>query len=121
MSSTVYICQASPEHNYASLERFGTIRKIATRSIYPDEAETRAKHLADWSLQQLAQFDPDVDFIALAGDPAIISIVTAIAMSRAFQRGRPYIRLLKWDRNEQAYYIIPFKFPLYIGGLRGKS
>lgn len=45
----------------------------------------------------------DSDFLLLAGDPAIIGLATAIAAK--YNSGR--VNLLKWDRQENKYFVVP--------------
>lgn len=54
----------------------------------------------------LKEIKPE-DYLLLAGDPALIGIVTAIAAD--YLDGE--INLLKWDRQEKVY--LPFHLSLY--------
>lgn len=52
----------------------------------------------------MLSYDPAVDFILLAGDPAIIGYCIHIAMERAKRKRIPEVKMLKWNRKGGGQY-----------------
>ena len=66
--------------------------------IYADNIDERMPNLMARAYEMMSDFDPDTDYIALTGGSFFIS-VCIWAVSHL-----PHVKLLRYDRNEAAYY-----------------
>jgi len=52
---------------------------------------------------KMIDYDADKDFVVAAGDPVAIMIAGAVAAAA----GRGRFKILKWDRLERRYFVVP--------------
>lgn len=94
----VFVVQETMRHNVLPAELYGELKFIlppqAQVGFSPGPMVTRMKRI-------LRDFNND-DFLLLIGDPAAMSIATAIVS--AYNGGK--FRFLKWDKREMKYYPI---------------
>ena len=96
---TVYIVQEAPGKNLVPAQKYGELELLLPArtnlmlSTGPEVLKLKRK-LSDFN---------DEDYLLLVGDPAAIGLCCAIAAS---VNGR--FSVLKWDRQEMAYYPVTF-------------
>lgn len=107
MSAKVFITQDderadSARYNFADLDRFGQKVTLFKRSTYPDEVDLRVQFLVERANKVFDKYEynPDLDYVALVGDPLGVAVVFMIMGSRGIDK----VRALKFDRREGAYY-----------------
>jgi len=108
---TVYIIQQDDKKNLRAAGRFGAIKYLFTRGVFPDNQQERVKEMIRIARKILQDFDPKTDYIVPIGDPVSITIVAAI-LSEMYE----IIPVLKWDGEAEAYY--PVTIDLQIGDLK---
>lgn len=96
---SVYIVQVAPKLNYVPAEAYGELIPI----FKPGEQVTSltVDSALDTAESVLHNYDADIDYLLLTGDPAAIAVATAVIARR---HGR--IRLLKWDREACRYHVV---------------
>ncbi len=97
MSSKVYVVQEASGRNLLPAQDFGTIEVLLPPGNVAFSSSPTVRRLR----QGLRTFS-DEDYLLLMGDPAAIAMAGAIASES--NRGR--IKLLKWDRQEQHYFVV---------------
>lgn len=96
---TVYVIQSVKGFDYSGLIPFGQPKFVTYRHCFADEAEVHVQGLYKAARELSANFNPDEDYLAIAGDPINIVVLTSILLK---DHGRA--RLLKFDRKFDGYY-----------------
>jgi hypothetical protein len=103
--STVYLVHQI-HNDISSAMRWGEIKYINLRYFYADEL--RGEEIPTTFLDNLKrcadQFNPDTDFLLVAGDHAQL-----IAFSSLLAVRHPFFRILRFDRIASAYF--PIRVP----------
>ncbi len=104
MGAKVFVTQDEDRLDLSGLDQFGKKITIFTRSTYPDEADKRIQFMVNRakSVFNRYEYNPDIDYVALVGDPLGIAVSFMIMGAR----GLDTVRCLKYDRQERAYYEI---------------
>lgn len=92
----VFVVQDDGQKNLLPALKFGSIEPLISGR---DSQLYNTAPLVEELEAKLASFDED-DYLLLVGDPAAIAICAIIAARRT----GGLIQLLKWDRQERAYY-----------------
>ena len=94
---TVYVTQEMGR-NIRSAEKFGDLKVLL-----PDNRQIvlSSGPIAFKLKQELKDFNDD-DYLLLIGDPAIIAVAAAVAA----KVNNGFFKVLKWDRDDKAYYDI---------------
>ena len=94
---TVYVTQEMGK-NIRSAEKFGDLKVLL-----PDNRQIvlSSGPIAFKLKQELRDFNDD-DYLLLIGDPAIIAVAAAVAA----KVNNGFFKVLKWDRDDKAYYDI---------------
>jgi|TARA_R110000824_G_scaffold64906_3_gene169417 hypothetical protein len=94
---TVYVTQEMGR-NIRSAEKFGDLKVLL-----PDNRQIvlSSGPIAFKLKQELKNFNDD-DYLLLIGDPAIIAVAAAVAA----KVNNGFFKVLKWDRDDKAYYDI---------------
>lgn len=108
--STVYVTQNDGRLDLNPLNKYGGQCALFGRSIYPDDAEERIKVMYEIAHNRLAKFNPDQDYLALAGDPVSVAMAVSVLTRLLENTGHDGFRVLKWDGIAKGYYEI--KIPL---------
>jgi|TARA_R100001463_G_scaffold6036_1_gene20012 hypothetical protein len=94
---TVYVIQEMGR-NIRSAEKFGDLKVLL-----PDNRQiVLSSGPISFKLRQELKTFNDDDYLLLIGDPAIIAVAAAVAAN--VNNGR--FKVLKWDRDDKAYYDI---------------
>ena len=94
---TVYVLQEMGR-NIRSAEKFGDLKVLL-----PDNRQiVLSSGPISFKLRQELKTFNDDDYLLLIGDPAIIAVAAAVAAN--VNNGR--FKVLKWDRDDKAYYDI---------------
>ena len=94
---TVYVIQEMGR-NIRSAEKFGDLKVLL-----PDNRQiVLSSGPISFKLRQELKTFSDDDYLLLIGDPAIIAVAAAVAAN--VNNGR--FKVLKWDRDDKAYYDI---------------
>lgn len=98
----VYVVTPMQSQDLSPLRNFGKLRFVNHKFAYADELN-RDLSLPEalWSPLDLAaqEFDPERDYVAIAGDHLqVVQLVALIA-----QRGEPF-KVLRWDRQAGGYF-----------------
>lgn len=95
MSSTVFITNKSPSHEYSPASRYGAIRFV-TMGNYP---VFKTQRLQEEIIKVLVHSSPD-DYLLLSGSSVIAALCMAIWLTM-----HPVVKLLMWDRAENEYVL----------------
>lgn len=103
--SKVFIIQDNGTKDFSAAKRFGELKGLIERDVFPDDADERVSAIHAIVRKKLKEFDPLYDFVLLTGDPVALVIVGA-----ELQRMYPdqVIAFLKYDRDERQYYQVNF-------------
>ncbi len=96
---TVYVVQEVRGLNLLPAEQFGQLQVL----LPPGNVAFSTAPTVSRLKRGLARFT-DSDYLLMVGDPAAIAVAGAVAAS--INHGR--MKLLKWDRQEQRYYVVDF-------------
>lgn len=102
MVPAVYVPQFDGKLDISDAARFGEVRVLFNRDLYPDDAEDRMPRVVEHVRRQLGEFDPEIDYLCLVGSP-IYQAVCFRVLGEVLPAGQP-IRALRFDRIERAYY-----------------
>lgn len=93
MSSTVYVTNRSPEHDYSSAAKFGAVRFV-TIGNYP---VFKTNRLRTEIIETLVHSHPD-DYLLVSGSAIIAAISMAVWLEL-----HPRLKLLIYSRGEGVY------------------
>jgi len=96
----VYVIQRDRTKDFSDAEGFGPLHYLLGRSVFPDSVGTDVKTARIMLEDRLKDFYFKEDFVLLNGDPVHAAMVTVVLGKQKI----PYIRFLKWDRENRAYY-----------------
>jgi hypothetical protein len=97
----VYVVQGSDLGKFRKAERFGVLEPLILLDVYPDNVEERVPVILDILHRKLRNFNPTKDFLLVSGDPiAIAASVMVLTIHNTV------IPCLKWDRENQDYYVV---------------
>lgn len=106
--SKVYVSQSQDRIDYSDAERFGAL-VFCTGYEYPKHsANPRCRMVVQDVANSMKDFDPAKDYLILTGNPITMGYTFYWAMLRAAALGFAKIRVLQWDRNDQAYREVIF-------------
>lgn len=102
---TVYVVnRAIRENNISDLNRYGDVKFVNYKYVYPDEITNDGK-LPGEHLQNITncvdQFRPDQDYLAIIGDHLQLMAMTALLATK-FEK----FKVLRFDRVEKQYYSV---------------
>lgn len=98
---TVYIPHHNGKIDTSDATRYGDLRVIFRREVFPDDVDDQIPVLIRRAQDSMADFDPEVDYLALVGSPLYVSLCSFI-----LGNSHSFIRVLRFDRMERAYYEI---------------
>ena len=96
---TVYVAQQDDRKNLKAAARFGELKFIFTRGVFPDNQQERTVEMLRIARRVLKDFNPEHDYIVPIGDPVSIALIAAV-VSETWE----VLPLLKWDGENEAYY-----------------
>jgi len=96
-SGKVYVVQEAPNRNLLPATTYGEIKILLPPGNVAYSSAPTVRRLREG----LKTFS-DHDYLLLMGDPAAIAIAGAVAAD--FNLGK--VKMLKWDRQEQQYYVV---------------
>ena len=113
MENTVYIIQelpgtkiGAPKFNIMGAQKYGTLK-----TLLPEHSQIiLSPGPLIFKLRKLLDKYTSSDYLLLTGDPAIIGVACSIVAEKTGGK----FNLLKWDRQERAYY--PININLYEKG-----
>lgn len=105
---TVYITHEMRGRDISNALEYGALKVILPAEIQVIDNPIQKKIVVDMIEESLKDFN-DNDYLLLSGDPACIGICFGVAALN--NNGR--VKMLKWDRHEEAY--IPLDLKLEIG------
>jgi hypothetical protein len=105
---TVFITHEMRGRDISNALEYGALKVILPAEIQVIENPIQKKMVVDIIEESLKDFNDD-DYLLLSGDPACIGICFGVAALN--NNGR--VKLLKWDRHEEAY--LPLDIKLEIG------
>ena len=101
---TVYVIQSVRGFDYSGLAPFGQPKFVTYRHCFVDEAESHVESLYEAARKFSASFNPDEDYVAIAGDPINIVVLSSILLK---DHGRA--KFLKFDRKLGGYYPVEIR------------
>jgi len=105
---TVYITHEMRGRDISNALEYGALKVILPAEIQVIDNPTQKKIVVDLIEETPKDFG-DNDYLLLSGDPACIGICFGVAALN--NNGR--VKMLKWDRHEEAYF--PLDITLEIG------
>lgn len=99
----VFVVQENPNLNYTSAEQFGEVVFMTAVEFSPMKNSPRNKFILDGIEAMMRDFDPDVDYLLLSGNPIIMGYVFHLAMSK-----KPEVSVLWWSRDDRKYNEVLF-------------
>jgi len=105
---TVYITHEMRGRNISNALEYGVLKVILPAEMQVIENPIQKKIIIEMIEEILKDFNDD-DYLLLSGDPACIGICFGVAALN--NNGK--VKLLKWDRHEEAY--LPLDIKLEIG------
>jgi len=107
---TVYITHEMRGRDISNALEYGALKVVLPGELQVVDNPTQKKMIVDLIEDSLKDFN-DKDYLLLSGDPACIAICFGVA---AFNNnGR--VKMLKWDRHEEAYLPLDVNLEMEIG------
>lgn len=100
---TVYVVQENPRMNYLPAEKFGEVRFLTATEFSPSTHSLRNKQVLEQVMTGLADFDPDVDYLVMSGNP----IIMGFAFSLIIQK-KGYLKALWYQSIDREYVSVTF-------------
>lgn len=100
-SPRVFITHENPVLNYESAEKFGHVVFVTARDFAPSDNSKYNMRVIDEIRREIADFDPDGDYIAISGSPPVTAVVFLV-LGQILPRGRD-LRVLRWDKITNRY------------------
>lgn len=94
----VYVTQES-NHDFTPAEQWGDVEFLTKEEISPIKQSLRNEALLEDLEHKLKKYDPDEDFIVVAGSPYVAALVFYLLG----RRGVPQIRMLRWSNRDRLY------------------
>lgn len=106
--SRVFICHDDGFLDFTDAERFGETHAVVTRDrdseeLYPDNASDLVPNVMVNIRRALQDFNPETDYLCLAGSPIIQAMCLYVLGQRRFPVGK-HLRILRYSKREQAYF-----------------
>lgn len=98
----VYVTQHDGHFDLDDAMRYGQLKVIFTRDIYPDDADEQMPKQCERALRVLADFDADRDYLCLIGSPLYVAACSWALGALGIKR----FNVLRFDKIEKAYYTI---------------
>lgn len=102
MTPKVFIIQDDGRKNLSPAAKYGEVVVLATRDM-PIFADTTNSIVMLRS--KLKDYNPDVDFLLMTGDPLLIGATMALVAIQCHK-----VQCLKWDKQNLTYIPITIKF-----------
>lgn len=96
---------ARDRRDISGLKQYGRIEILSDHHLYPDDVDEAMPRLWAAARAKLLDFNPGMDYLALVGSPMMIAACAFILGAR-FALDPVRVRLLRYDRLENAYYIV---------------
>lgn len=101
--ATVYITQET-QHDFSEAEKFGGVEFLTAKDLNNNRNSPHNEALMADIAHRLRRFDPEQDYIVIAGSPYVSALVFLLL---GLRRERA-IRILRWDNRDLKY------IPLYL-------
>jgi hypothetical protein len=101
MTARVFVSQDDGRFDLSDARRYGEVVTIFRKDLYADDAADEMPGVMQRAYDALADFKSD-DYLCLVGSP----VYTAVCSYVLGDKGITPVRLLRFDRVEQAYYPI---------------
>lgn len=106
-TGTVYLPHTTDKFDVEDAKRFGRLRVIFRKELYPDEVDDLIDSVTTRAEDALSGFDPDRDYLCLVGSP-VYTVLCAFLIGRQHDS----FRVLRYDRLERCYYPIDIRDPV---------
>lgn len=104
---TVFITHEMRGRDISNALEYGAVRVVLPSEIQVIDSPIQKKMVIDMIEDSLKDFNDD-DYLLLSGDPACIGICVGVAALN--NNGR--VKMLKWDRHEEAYFALDIKLEI---------
>lgn len=104
---TVYITHEMRGRDISNALEYGALKVILPAEIQVIDNPIQKKIIVDMIEESLKTFNDD-DYLLLSGDPACIGICFGVAALN--NDGK--VKMLKWDRHEEAYFPLDLKLEI---------
>lgn len=94
----VFITQEVTTANYTTADKFGDVHFLVATELSHARGSLHNQRVAAVIRAKLADFDPEVDFIAPSGSPIITGMVFAILREKTAK-----FNVLKWNSRDSQY------------------
>ncbi|WQY99610.1 hypothetical protein [Acinetobacter phage pB23] len=110
---TVYVVQENPRMNYLPAEKFGEVRFLTATEFSPSQHSLRNKQILEQVMANLVDFNPDVDYLVLSGNPIIMGFVFSLVIQK-----KGYLKALWYHSIDREYVEVNFN-PSHILSMNG--
>ncbi len=87
--------------------RFGTLTLVSKKFLYPSDLDDDG-HMNQELMTPIGlaarKFNPAIDYLLPIGD--LIQVLQFVALVVSAQPEGPEIRVLRWDREQEDYYVV---------------
>lgn len=101
--ATVYVTQET-QHDFTAAENFGYVKFLTHLDLVNIRNSGHNESVLMDLSQKLRKFDPEEDYIVIAGSPYITAAVFMLLGLRRLKA----VRILRWDNRDRKY------IPLYL-------
>lgn len=108
-SPKVYIVQEQPKFDYSDAERFGHTRILTNKEYNGFRNSGRNRQAVQEIQMNLAEFEPDRDYLLMTGSPINMGFAFSVAFLAAARSGHTKLNILQWDREARVYKHIVFE------------
>lgn len=94
----VYVTQEC-NHDFTPAESWGDVEFLTKDEVSPIKLSLKNEALIDELSHKLMKYDPEEDFIVVAGSPYVAALVFYLLG----RRGVRQIRMLRWSNRDRLY------------------
>lgn len=113
MAATVYVTHetnfASKPYDFSLAEKYGTVEFVTRNDVNNMKNSLENKALVREIRMRLHKFDPDRDFVLIAGSPYVTALMFLILGARKIRK----VKFLRWSNRDRLY--TPVTIDLYPG------
>ena len=94
----VYVTQET-NHDFVPAQQWGEVEFLTKEEVSPILHSLKNEALIDELLHKLLKYDPDEDYIVIAGSPYVAALVFYLLG----RKGVRQVRMLRWSNRDKLY------------------